>query len=77
MVAVIDYDAGNIRSVEKAVVALGGEVRITRREDEILSADHIILPGVGSFGGAMEKLHEYGLVDVIKEAVQKEIPFLG
>ena len=67
MVAVIDYDAGNIRSVEKAVVALGGEVRITRREDEILSADHI----------AMEKLHEYGLVDVIKEAVQKEIPFLG
>ena len=77
MVAIIDYDAGNIRSVEKAVVALGGEVRITRREDEILSADHIILPGVGSFGGAMEKLHEYGLVDVIKEAVQKEIPFLG
>ena len=77
MVAVIDYDAGNIRSVEKAVVALGGEVRITRREDEILSADHIILPGVGSFGGALEKLHEYGLVDVIKEAVQKEIPFLG
>lgn len=77
MVAVIDYDAGNIRSVEKAVVALGGEVRITRREDEILSADNIILPGVGSFGGAMEKLHEYGLVDVIKEAVQKEIPFLG
>ncbi len=77
MVAVIDYDAGNIKSVEKAVMALGGDVKITRRRDEIFSADHIILPGVGSFGEAMDKLHEYDLVEVIKEVIHRQIPFLG
>lgn len=77
MVAVIDYDAGNIKSVEKAVLSLGGDVRITRDRDEILMADHVILPGVGAFGDAMEKLHQYGLADVIRETVQKQTPFLG
>ena len=77
MVAIIDYDAGNIRSVEKAILALGGQVKVTREREEILSADHIILPGVGAFGAAMEKLHRYGLVDVITEAVMRNIPFLG
>lgn len=77
MVAVIDYDAGNIKSVEKAVLSLGGDVRITRDRDEILKADHVILPGVGAFGDAMEKLHRYGLADVIRETVQKQTPFLG
>lgn len=77
MVAVIDYDAGNIRSVEKAVASLGREARVTRDRKEILSADHVILPGVGSFGDAMEKLHKYELVDVIREAIEKNIPFLG
>lgn len=77
MVAIIDYDAGNIRSVEKAILALGGQVKVTRERAEILSADHIILPGVGAFGDAMEKLHRYGLVDVITEAVMRNIPFLG
>ena len=77
MVAIIDYDAGNIRSVEKAVSLLGEEVKVTRERGEILSADHIILPGVGAFGDAMEKLHRYGLVDVIMETVQAHIPFLG
>ncbi len=77
MVAVIDYDAGNIKSVEKAVIALGGDVRVTRNREEILRADHVILPGVGAFGDAMEKLHRYGLVDVIMETVQAHIPFLG
>lgn len=77
MVAVIDYDAGNIRSVEKAIASLGGCVKVTRQRQEILSADHIILPGVGSFGDAMGKLHKYGLVEVIKEAVSRNIPFLG
>ncbi len=77
MVAVIDYDAGNIKSVEKAVIALGGDVRVTRNREEILRADHVILPGVGAFGDAMEKLHRYGLVDVIMETVQTHIPFLG
>ncbi len=77
MVAVIDYDAGNIRSVEKAIVSLGGCVKVTRQRQEILSANHIILPGVGSFGDAMGKLHKYGLTDVIREAVSRNIPFLG
>ena len=77
MVAVIDYDAGNIKSVEKAVIALGGDVRVTRNREEILRADHVILPGVGAFGDAMEKLHRNGLVDVIMETVQAHIPFLG
>lgn len=77
MVAVIDYDAGNIRSVEKAITLLGHEGVLTRDREEILSADHLILPGVGAFGDAMKKLHGYGLVSVIREAVDKKIPFLG
>lgn len=77
MVAVIDYDAGNIKSVEKALVLLGEKAVLTRDRGTILNADRIILPGVGAFGDAMEKLHTYGLVEVIKEAVSKNIPFLG
>lgn len=77
MVAIIDYDAGNIRSVEKAVVSLGYEAVVTRDADTILSADHVILPGVGAFGDAMGKLSSYGLVDVIHAVVKREIPFLG
>ena len=77
MVAIIDYDAGNIKSVEKAVQALGREVIITRDKDEILRADHVILPGVGAFGDAMNKLNQYNLVPVIKEVVAGGTPFLG
>ena len=77
MIAIIDYDAGNIKSVEKAVAYLRKEPRITRDRDEILNAEKIILPGVGAFGDAMKRLEAYGLVDVIKEAVKKGIPFLG
>lgn len=77
MIAIIDYDAGNIKSVEKAILSLGEEVVITRDAQTILNADGVILPGVGAFGDAMEKLHSYGLVDVIRECVEKKIPFLG
>ena len=77
MVAIIDYDAGNIKSVEKAVCALGKEVVVSRDVDEILSAKHVILPGVGAFGDAMEKLHKYGLVEVIREVTDRKTPFLG
>lgn len=77
MIAIIDYDAGNIKSVEKALIFLGKDVKITRNADEILSADHVVLPGVGSFGDAMNKLNEYGLVEVINKVVEKQIPFLG
>lgn len=77
MVAIIDYDAGNIRSVEKALQYLGQDVVITRDRETLLSADQVILPGVGSFGDAMEKLRNYGLETVIKEIVAKGTPFLG
>ncbi len=77
MVAIIDYDAGNIRSVEKAAALLGHEAVVTRDRETILSADHVILPGVGAFGDAMEKLHRFGLVEVIREAVSRKLPFLG
>ena len=77
MTAIIDYDAGNLRSVEKALQALGEETVITRDREEILAADRVILPGVGAFGDAMEKLHQYGLVEIIRQVVQKGTPFLG
>ena len=77
MIAIIDYDAGNIKSVEKALKTLGQDVVITRDADVILSADKVILPGVGAFGDAMGKLHDYGLVEVIHKVVEKKTPFLG
>lgn len=77
MIAIIDYDAGNLKSVEKALFRLGEETVISRDRETILSADHVILPGVGSFGDAMGKLQEYGLNTVIHEVVEKGTPFLG
>lgn len=77
MIAIIDYDAGNMKSVEKALIHLGEKPVITREREEILSADKVILPGVGAFGDAMTKLREYGLEEVIHEVVAKDIPFLG
>jgi len=77
MVAVIDYDAGNIKSVEKALLSLGQEVAVTRDAEQILGADRVVLPGVGAFGDAMQKLQAYGLVEVIRKCVEKGTPFLG
>ena len=77
MIAIVDYDAGNIKSVEKALISLGQEVCVTRDAEEILQADKVILPGVGAFGDAMEKLQRYELVDVIRKVVKKKTPFLG
>lgn len=77
MIAIIDYDAGNIKSVEKALAFLGEDAVITRKEEDLLNADGVILPGVGAFGDAMEKLNSYGLVEVIHKVVEKKIPFLG
>ena len=77
MIAIIDYDAGNIRSVEKAMAKLGQEVWITRDRERIMNADKVILPGVGSFGDAMAHLREYHLVEVIKDVVAEKKPFLG
>ena len=77
MIAIIDYDAGNIRSVEKAMLYLGQETAVTRDRDVILGADKVILPGVGSFGDAMGKIRQYGLEGVIHEVAEKQTPFLG
>ncbi len=77
MIAIIDYDAGNIKSVEKALLLLGEEVKITDDAQEILSADKVVLPGVGAFGDAMGNLERRGLVPVIRETVEKGTPFLG
>lgn len=73
----MDYDAGNIKSVEKAIQFLGEDAVITRDRDIIMASDRVILPGVGSFGDAMGKLKEYGLVNVIYDVVDAGKPFLG
>ena len=67
MIGIIDYDAGNIKSVEKALQYLGQETVVSRDPQVLLKADKVILPGVGSFGDAMENLNKYGLVQVIHE----------
>lgn len=77
MIAIIDYDAGNIKSVEKALLHLGETPVITRDGETIRKADKVILPGVGAFGDAMENLKAYGLDAVIHEVVEKRTPFLG
>lgn len=77
MIGIIDYDAGNLRSVSKALEALGETPVITRDRNLLLGADKVILPGVGSFGDAMEKLNQYGLTEVIQEIAASGKPFLG
>ena len=77
MIAILDYDAGNLRSVEKALNYIGEDTVITRDKDVIMNSDKVILPGVGSFGDAMEKLNNYNLINTIYDVVDKKIPFLG
>ncbi len=77
MIAIIDYDAGNIRSVEKALLSLGEEPLITRDREEVLRADKVILPGVGAFGDAMHSLQRFGMDRVLHEVVERKIPLLG
>lgn len=77
MIAIIDYDAGNIKNVEKALLYLGEECITTRVPDEIYKADKVILPGVGAFGDAMNKLETSGLAKVIKNVASDNKPLLG
>uniref|UniRef100_UPI0028A2541B imidazole glycerol phosphate synthase subunit HisH n=1 Tax=Lachnoclostridium sp. TaxID=2028282 RepID=UPI0028A2541B len=77
MIAIIDYDAGNLRSVQKALQFIGEEVVITRNHEEIMSSGKVILPGVGAFGDAMQKLNSYHLIDTIKEVADCGKPLLG
>ncbi len=75
--AIVDYDAGNLKSVQKALNYLGQDAVITRDEKEILSADKVILPGVGAYGDAMGRLREYGLDKTLKKVADEGIPLLG
>nr|WP_177297635.1 imidazole glycerol phosphate synthase subunit HisH [uncultured Blautia sp.] len=77
MIGIIDYDAGNIRSVEKAFAHLGEQTVVSRDPKVLMDADKVVLPGVGSFGDAMGNLHKYGLVPVIHDMVNSGKPFLG
>lgn len=77
MIAIIDYGVGNLRSVEKAMHYIGAEAKITSDKDEILSADAVILPGVGAFAEAMDRLKETGLDNVIKKVISDNKPFFG
>ncbi len=77
MIAIVDYDAGNLKSVEKAFHYLGQETIVTRDASVILSADKVVLPGVGAFGDAMEKLNNYDLVHTLKKVSENGTPFLG
>ena len=78
MLAVIDYGAGNLRSVLHALNYLGvQEMRLVQAPEELSSADKIILPGVGAFGAGMQKLREQQLIEPIKQAVRSGVPYLG
>ena len=77
MIAIIDYDAGNLKSVEKALKSLGQETVVSRDASVIKAADKVILPGVGSFGDAMNNLDHFNLVDTIKDIADSGKPFLG
>lgn len=77
MIGIIDYDAGNIRSVEKALSYLGEKTVVSRNPETLKNTDKVILPGVGSFGQAMENLHRYELVPVIQDMIKEGKPFLG
>jgi glutamine amidotransferase len=76
-IAIIDYQMGNLRSVQKAIEHAGGNATITSDPKVILKADKVILPGVGAFGDCMKELQARGLVDAIRDFVRTERPFLG
>ncbi len=76
-IAIIDYDAGNIKSVERAIAYCGGEAILTRDPKVLMYSPKVILPGVGSFGDAMDKLKKYDLIDTIHDYVKTGKPFLG
>ncbi len=77
MIALIDYGVGNLRSVEKALTSVGGDVCITSDADQIAAAEKVVLPGVGHFGDGMSGLIERDLVEPIIESVNQKKPFLG
>lgn len=77
MIALIDYGIGNLRSVEKALAAVGADVHMTADPGQILAAEKAVLPGVGAFGDGMDGLRERGLVEILNTVVERETPLLG
>jgi glutamine amidotransferase len=76
-IAVIDYGAGNLRSIRRALEAAGAQVTVTSESGQVRQADAVVFPGVGAAGAAMDRLHQLDLVDVIGEVVTEGRPFLG
>ncbi|MDL1871352.1 imidazole glycerol phosphate synthase subunit HisH [Deltaproteobacteria bacterium PRO3] len=77
MIAILDYDMGNLRSVSKAVEDVGGKCAVTRDPKRAAKADKLILPGVGAFKDCMANLESYGLIEPIREFIASGRPFLG
>ncbi len=77
MIAIIDYDMGNLRSVQKGFERVGHNCIITRNPEEISNASHVVLPGVGAFKNCMDNLKNYGLIEPILNAIKSGKPFLG
>jgi glutamine amidotransferase len=77
MIALIDYGAGNVRSVQKALRAVGAEVRMSHDPEAILAAEKVVLPGVGAFGDCIDGLRRAGLVDALRRVVEEGKPLLG
>ncbi|MGN1139170.1 MAG: imidazole glycerol phosphate synthase subunit HisH, partial [Ruminococcus sp.] len=77
MIAIIDYDAGNIQSVYKALKYVGCDCIVTKDKNEIMNAQGAILPGVGSFGNSMENMNKNGLTETVREFIKTKKPFLG
>ncbi len=77
MIALIDYGAGNVRSVHKALTAVGGDVQVTQAADVVLVAEKVVLPGVGAFGDCMASLAQLDLIAPIHAVVARGTPFLG
>ncbi len=77
MITIIDYGMGNLRSVQKGFERLGFPSRITSDLQQVAEASHLVLPGVGAFGDAMQELRRRDLVEPIRQAILREKPFLG
>jgi imidazole glycerol-phosphate synthase subunit HisH len=77
MIAIIDYGMGNLRSVQKAFEKVGAQAQVTHNQQEIISADKVVLPGVGAMAPAMKRLQEIGLIDPIRKTIREGKPFLG
>lgn len=77
MITIIDYGVGNLFSLTSSLKSLGYECKVSGKKEDVLNADHIILPGVGAFGDAKQKLADTGLIPYIKEAVENGTPIIG